>query len=55
MISCLLTVGFVLVTGSWLFLPQFTKSRIDEKAFEDYAAVGAFVKNISKRALEIVV
>ncbi|XP_021887407.1 acyl-CoA--sterol O-acyltransferase 1 [Carica papaya] len=54
-ISCLLTVGFVLVTGSWLFLPQFTKSRIDEKAFEDYAAVGAFVKNISKRALEIVV
>ncbi|GAB4826508.1 hypothetical protein Ancab_033404 [Ancistrocladus abbreviatus] len=43
-----LTVGFVVATGFWLFLPPLLRFRADERGFEEYAAVGAFVKNVSR-------
>ncbi|CAN1822886.1 Acyl-CoA--sterol O-acyltransferase 1 [Linum perenne] len=42
MVSRALTVGFVLGTGNWLFFPKFVDSKLDVKAFEEYAAVGDF-------------
>ncbi|KAK8614789.1 hypothetical protein V6N13_068580 [Hibiscus sabdariffa] len=39
-----LTVGFVLGTGFWLFIPQFTRSKTDVRAFEEYADLGAWLK-----------
>ncbi|KAK8635784.1 hypothetical protein V6N13_004502 [Hibiscus sabdariffa] len=39
-----LTVGFVLGTGFWLFIPQFTRSKTDVRAFEEYAELGAWLK-----------
>ncbi|XP_061353234.1 probable long-chain-alcohol O-fatty-acyltransferase 2 [Gastrolobium bilobum] len=42
-----LTAGFVLATCFWLFLPEFIRCRIDVKAFEEYAALGALVKNLT--------
>lgn len=45
-ISGPLTAGFVIVTGCWLFFPQFIKCKVDERAFEEYAALGAFLRNV---------
>lgn len=45
LMSTILTVGFVMVTGFWLFFPQFLRCKADIRAFEEYAAIGAFVKN----------
>ncbi|MED6173440.1 hypothetical protein PIB30_059436 [Stylosanthes scabra] len=47
LLSGLLTIGFVAATSFWLFLPEFIRCRIDVMAFEEYAALGAFVKNLS--------
>lgn len=41
-----LTVGFVMVTAFWLFFPQLLRCNGDVRAFEEYAAVGAFVKRV---------
>ncbi|KAE8689675.1 Acyl-CoA--sterol O-acyltransferase 1 [Hibiscus syriacus] len=41
-----LTVGFVLFTGYWLFFPLLLRCRADERALEEYAAVGVFVRKI---------
>lgn len=41
-----LTVGFVMVTAFWLFLPQLLRCKGDERALQEYAAVGAFVKDV---------
>ncbi|KAH7545298.1 acyl-CoA--sterol O-acyltransferase 1 [Ziziphus jujuba] len=41
-----LTVGFVMVTAFWLFFPQLLRCNGDVRAFNEYAAVGAFVKNV---------
>ncbi|KAK3223725.1 hypothetical protein Dsin_010750 [Dipteronia sinensis] len=49
LISGPLTVFFVMATGLWLFFPQFVKLKIDVRAFEEYAALGAFLKNVSQR------
>lgn len=43
-----LTAGFVVATCFWLFLPEFIRCGIDVKAFEEYAALGAFVKNLGR-------
>lgn len=43
-----MTAGFVIATAFWLFLPEFIRCRADVRAFEEYAALGAFVKNVSK-------
>uniref|UniRef100_A0A7C9CES4 Long-chain-alcohol O-fatty-acyltransferase n=2 Tax=Opuntia streptacantha TaxID=393608 RepID=A0A7C9CES4_OPUST len=39
-----LTVGFVMGTGFWLFLPQLVRNKVDERALEEVKAVGRFVK-----------
>ncbi|GMJ01229.1 acyl-CoA sterol acyl transferase 1, ARABIDOPSIS THALIANA STEROL O-ACYLTRANSFERASE 1 [Hibiscus trionum] len=39
-----LTVGFVLGTGFWLFIPQFSRCKADARAFEEYAELGAWLK-----------
>ncbi|XP_022152587.1 acyl-CoA--sterol O-acyltransferase 1-like [Momordica charantia] len=39
------TVAFIFSTAIWLFFPQFVRLKIDEKAFEEYAALVSFVKN----------
>ncbi|XVF79676.1 hypothetical protein PTKIN_Ptkin15bG0008600 [Pterospermum kingtungense] len=46
-----LTVGFVLGTAIWLFIPQFSRCKIDVRAFEEYALLGAFLKSSSERVL----
>lgn len=45
-ISGPLTVGFVMGTGFWLFFPQLIRCKADARAFEEYAAVGAFFKRL---------
>lgn len=47
LVSGPLTLGFVAVTCFWLFLPEFIRCGIDVKAFEEYAALGALVKNLT--------
>ncbi|XP_007052430.2 PREDICTED: acyl-CoA--sterol O-acyltransferase 1 [Theobroma cacao] len=48
-----LTVVFVLGTGLWLFIPQFTRCKVDVRAFEEYAEVGALLKNASEKVLRL--
>ncbi|KAJ9174574.1 hypothetical protein P3X46_013209 [Hevea brasiliensis] len=46
LISGILVVGFIVVTGYWLFFPQFLhQCKADVRALEEIAALGAFVKN----------
>ncbi|XP_004516471.1 acyl-CoA--sterol O-acyltransferase 1 [Cicer arietinum] len=47
LVSRPLTVGFVFATCFWLFLPEFIRCRLDVKAFEEYAALGAYVRNLT--------
>lgn len=42
-----LTIGFVLITAFWLFFPEFLRCNAIAKAFREYAAMEAFVKDIS--------
>ncbi|GAB4830768.1 hypothetical protein Ancab_004801 [Ancistrocladus abbreviatus] len=43
-----LTMGFVIATGIWLFLPPMLRCKVDDRGFEEYAMVGAFVRNMSR-------
>ncbi|KAI8524991.1 hypothetical protein RHMOL_Rhmol13G0192800 [Rhododendron molle] len=45
-ISTPLTVVIVMGTGFWLFFPQFLRFKADARAFEEYAILGAFVKDV---------
>ncbi|KAL6990677.1 hypothetical protein U1Q18_008796 [Sarracenia purpurea var. burkii] len=45
-ISTPLTIGFVMVTGFWLFFPELLRCKADVRAFEEYAIVGAFLKDL---------
>nr|GLL28724.1 acyl-CoA--sterol O-acyltransferase 1-like isoform X1 [Ipomoea trifida] len=45
-LGTILTVGFVMLTGFWLFFPQLLRCEADVKAFAEYAALGAFVKDV---------
>ncbi|MED6216712.1 hypothetical protein PIB30_010152 [Stylosanthes scabra] len=47
LLSGLLTIGFVAATMFWLFLPELIRCHIDVMVFEEYAALGAFIKNLS--------
>ncbi|KAK4794713.1 hypothetical protein SAY86_012707 [Trapa natans] len=47
-LSGLLTVGFMMITAFWLFLPPLLRCRADVRAFEEYAAWGQFVKDAMK-------
>ncbi|KAL6543121.1 hypothetical protein OROHE_010641 [Orobanche hederae] len=40
-----LTVGFVAVTGGWLFFPQVIRSGVDTKAIDEYSILVRFVKD----------
>lgn len=53
LVSGPLTVGFVLATGFWLFIPQFTRCKVDVRAFEEYAKLGALLKRSSEKVLRI--
>ena len=46
LISGPLTIGFVIITSFWLFFPPFLWFKDDEKAFEEYVALGEFLKNV---------
>ncbi|EEF29961.1 acyltransferase, putative [Ricinus communis] len=48
LISTPLTIGFVVVTGFWLFVPQILRCRADTKAFQEYSAVSIFLKNMTR-------
>ncbi|KAK3433572.1 hypothetical protein EUGRSUZ_D01457 [Eucalyptus grandis] len=50
-VAAALTVGFVTVTAFWWFLPPLLRCRADERAFEEYAAVGALVRDVVGRGL----
>ncbi|GMH05255.1 hypothetical protein Nepgr_007095 [Nepenthes gracilis] len=43
-----LTIAFVMATVFWLFLPPLLRCRANERGIEDYAVVGAFVRNLSR-------
>ncbi|GFZ03292.1 acyl-CoA sterol acyl transferase 1 [Actinidia rufa] len=45
-ISTILTLGYVMVTGFWLFFPEFFRVKSNVRAFEEYALVGAFLKDL---------
>ncbi|XP_060186442.1 acyl-CoA--sterol O-acyltransferase 1-like [Lycium barbarum] len=47
-IGTILTVGFVMITGFWLFFPQLLRCNSDVRAFAEYEAIGAFFKDITK-------
>ncbi|KAJ4970342.1 hypothetical protein NE237_003441 [Protea cynaroides] len=44
-VSCPLTVGFVALTGYWLFFPQLTRNHVDNRAVSEYSVFVNFVKN----------
>lgn len=45
LISGALTVAFVMSTSFWLFLPQLLRFQADVRLLEEFAALGAFIKN----------
>ncbi|KAK4439418.1 Acyl-CoA--sterol O-acyltransferase 1 [Sesamum alatum] len=50
----ILSIGFVMVTGFWLFFPQLLRCKADERALAELAAIGTFVKDVV-RALNFTV
>lgn len=40
-----LTIGFVALTGRWLFFPQITRNGLDEKAIKEYSILVNFIKD----------
>ncbi|KAK4426556.1 Acyl-CoA--sterol O-acyltransferase 1 [Sesamum alatum] len=48
LIAAPLTVGFVMVTAFWLFFPEFLRFNSISRALDEYAAMGAFVKDVSE-------
>ncbi|KAG5561162.1 hypothetical protein RHGRI_004247 [Rhododendron griersonianum] len=51
LISTPMTVGFVMVTGFWLFTPQLCRCKLYVRVFEEYAVLGAFVKDVVAAAI----
>ncbi|XP_055815150.1 acyl-CoA--sterol O-acyltransferase 1-like [Solanum dulcamara] len=47
-IGTILTVGFIMITGFWLFFPQLLRSNSDVRAFAEYEAIGAFFKDVTR-------
>lgn len=48
-IGRVLTLGFVMVTALWLFLPEFVRCNIIERALDEYAAISAVANEIKRR------
>nr|XP_016506397.1 PREDICTED: uncharacterized protein LOC107824170 [Nicotiana tabacum] len=46
-IGTIWTVGFVMITGFWLFFPQLLRCNSDVRAFKEYEAIGAFFKDVT--------
>ncbi|KAK9715060.1 hypothetical protein RND81_06G140400 [Saponaria officinalis] len=44
--SVVATVGFVVVTGLWLFMPPLLRAGLASKGLHEYAVVGAFVRRL---------
>ncbi|KAL5543637.1 hypothetical protein UlMin_007421 [Ulmus minor] len=53
-LSVPLTVGFVMLTGFWLFFPQFLRCEADLRLVQEYAAFGGVLKSLSQRLLPFV-
>ncbi|KAH6826922.1 hypothetical protein C2S53_009158 [Perilla frutescens var. hirtella] len=53
-VGTILTVGFVLMTSSWLFFPQLLRCKGHERGLSEMAAVAAFVKDVV-RALNLTI
>ncbi|KAG5574435.1 hypothetical protein H5410_054569 [Solanum commersonii] len=47
-IGTILTIGFVMITGLWLFFPQLLRCNSDVRAIAEYEAVGAFFKDVTR-------
>ncbi|KAL0309432.1 UNVERIFIED_CONTAM: Acyl-CoA--sterol O-acyltransferase 1 [Sesamum radiatum] len=48
LIAAPLTIGFVMVTAFWLFFPEFLRCNSISRAFDEYAVMGAFVKDVGE-------
>lgn len=46
LIATPMTVGFVMVTGLWLFFPQLLRCKTDVRSLQEFALLGAFVKDV---------
>ncbi|XP_039070417.1 acyl-CoA--sterol O-acyltransferase 1-like [Hibiscus syriacus] len=46
-VSTPLTIGFLVITASWLFFPPLLQCKINERALEEYAVLGTFLKNVT--------
>ncbi|MED6195234.1 hypothetical protein PIB30_036022 [Stylosanthes scabra] len=46
-VSGILTIGFVMVTAHWLYFPQLLRCNGYQRALEEYAAIGRFVKSVA--------
>lgn len=47
LISRILTIGFVLLTCLWLFMPPFLRFNADVRMLEEYTSLSSFLQNIS--------
>lgn len=47
-----LTVGFVILTGCWLFFPQVMRSDVDVGVMEDVIGLGKFLKDMLRDKCE---
>ncbi|KAL9237048.1 hypothetical protein vseg_011638 [Gypsophila vaccaria] len=47
-LSVAATIGFVVATGLWLFMPPLLRAGLASKGLHEYAVVGAFVKRLVK-------
>ncbi|XP_002532421.2 acyl-CoA--sterol O-acyltransferase 1 [Ricinus communis] len=52
-VSTPLTIGFVAVTGFWLFFPSLLRCKTDVRAFEEYSALSEFVKSFDVRSFNM--
>jgi len=47
-IGTILTVGFVMIAGFWLFFPQLLRCNSDVRALAEYETIGAFFKDVTR-------
>ncbi|GMN53675.1 hypothetical protein TIFTF001_022798 [Ficus carica] len=48
-VSVPLTVGFVMVTGVWLFFPQMIRCNFDVRLMQEYVALVGLLRKVSQR------
>ncbi|KAM3328085.1 acyl-CoA-sterol O-acyltransferase 1 [Capsicum galapagoense] len=47
-IETILTVGFIMITGFWLFFPQLLRCNSDVRALAEYQVIGTFFKDVTR-------